>query len=289
MNSLIDVLISPPKTAPIPNRPSRTTISAIGFGSPRSWSQKRAGAPEQADEAGEQEGDEEGARGFQPRDDHHDRGDGQQRAERFYEWEQAHQVEVSVARLPSGLDPGDLADRNPEALHEAVDSPEPFLGFRLQRTLASRPLDSPEQRARLAEEAMAVVNEHPNANVRKLYAGEVAARVGLPVTDLVRLAERGVRRPTVTARSQPIGGPVENAEFAAIVLLVHDWDAIASWLVEALFDDDGASARVLGARSDADGDLDAAARCCTSRTPARCSSVRRSPTSISTRRSKLAR
>ena len=44
---------------------------------------------------------------------------------------------------------------------------------------------------------MAVVNEHPNSNVRKLYAGQVAAQVGLPVADLVQLAERGVRRPQV--------------------------------------------------------------------------------------------
>ena len=87
---------------------------------------------------------------------------GQGAAARFYEWEQAHAVEVSVARLPQGKDPGDLAQSDPEALQQAVDSAMPFLGFRLQRTLNARSLDSPEHRARLAEEAMAVVNEHPN-------------------------------------------------------------------------------------------------------------------------------
>ena len=163
---------------------------------------------------------------------------GQGAAERFYEWEEKHQVEVSVARLPAGRDPGDLAVSDPETLVEAVADPMPFLGFRLQRTLSSRPLDTPEHRARLAEEAMAVVNEHPNANVRKLYAGEVAARVGLPVNDLVRLAERGTRRPTLQVQSRAARGPMENAEFAALVLLVQDWDSIAEWLVEALFDDD---------------------------------------------------
>ena len=163
---------------------------------------------------------------------------GQGAAERFYEWEQKHQVEVSVARLPAGKDPGDLARTNPEALAKAVDEPLPFLGFRLQRTMGSRRLDSPEQRARLAEEAMAVVNEHPNANVRKLYAGEVAAQVGLPVADLVRLAERGVRRPSIEVRPRRQTGPMENAEFAALVLLVQEWDSIAEWLIESLFDDD---------------------------------------------------
>jgi len=163
---------------------------------------------------------------------------GQGAAERFYEWEQKHQVEVSVARLPAGKDPGDLARSNPEALAKAVDEPLPFLGFRLQRTMGSRRLDSPEQRARLAEEAMAVVNEHPNANVRKLYAGEVAAQVGLPVADLVKLAERGVRRPSIEVKANRHSGPMENAEFAALVLLVQEWDSIAEWLIEGLFDND---------------------------------------------------
>ncbi len=180
---------------------------------------------------------------------------GQGAAERFYEWEQKHKVEVSVARLPVGKDPGDLAQSDPGALQAAVDDAMPFLGFRLQRTLNSRPTDSPEHRARLAEEAMAVVNEHPNANVRKLYAGEVATRVGLPVGDLVKVAERGARSPAIRVEpKRPRGGPRQNAEFAALVLLVHEWDSIASWLVEALFDDD-ANRMAFIALADAGGDL----------------------------------
>lgn len=179
---------------------------------------------------------------------------GQGAAERFYEWEQKHAVEVAVARLPAGKDPGDLAQSQPETLPSAVERSVPFLGFRLQRTLDSRPVDSPEHRARLAEEAMAVVNEHPNANVRKLYAGEVATRVGLPVGDLVRIAESGARRPAVQVQARRARGPMENAEFAALVLLVQDWDTIAPWLVEALFDDD-ANRMAFLALADAQGDL----------------------------------
>jgi len=163
---------------------------------------------------------------------------GQGAAERFYEWEQKHAVEVSVARLPPGKDPGDLAQSDPGALQSAVEDSIPFLGFRLQRTLDSRATDSPEHRARLAEEAMAVVNEHPNPTVRKLYAGEVATKVGLPVSDMVQLAERGVKRPAIQVQKRRARGPMENAEFAALVLLVQEWDEIAPWLVEALFEDD---------------------------------------------------
>jgi len=182
---------------------------------------------------------------------------GQGAAARFYEWEQAHQVEVSVAKLPAGKDPGDLAQNDPEALQDAVSGAVPFLGFRLQRTLNSRPTDSPEHRARLAEEAMAVVNEHPNANVRKLYAGEVATRVGLPVGDLVQIAERGSRRPAVQVAAKASRGPMENAEFAALVLLVQDWDEIAPWLIEALFLDD-ANRMAFVALAEAGGELNEA-------------------------------
>ncbi len=179
---------------------------------------------------------------------------GQGAAERFYEWEEKHQVEVSVADLPAGRDPGDLADSDPDALHRAVDQAVPFLRFRVGRTMGSRSLDSPEHRARAAEQAMAVVNEHPNPNVRKLYAGEVAARVGLPVEDLVRLAERGTRRPTIHVEPRRAGPPMENAEFAALVLLAQEWDSIAEWLLELLFEDD-ANRMAFRALAGADGDL----------------------------------
>jgi len=179
---------------------------------------------------------------------------GQGAAARFYEWEQTHAVEVSVARLPQGKDPGDLAQSDPEALQRAVDSAMPFLGFRLQRTLNARSLDTPEHRARLAEEAMAVVNEHPNANVRKLYAGEVATKVGLPVGDLVQIAERGSRRPAIQVAPKRSRGPMENAEYAALVLLVQDWDEIAPWLIEQLFDDD-ANRMAFVAMAESGGDL----------------------------------
>jgi DNA primase len=163
---------------------------------------------------------------------------GQGAAARFYEWEEAHQVEVLVARLPPGKDPGDLAQSDPDALRHSVADPVPFLKFRVDRTLGGQPKQSPEQRVRVAEAAMSVVNEHPNIELRKLYAGEVATTTGLPVADLVQIAERGSRRPAIQVAPKRSRGPMENAEFAALVLLVQDWDEIAPWLIEQLFDDD---------------------------------------------------
>ncbi len=183
---------------------------------------------------------------------------GQGAAERFYEWEEQYQVEVSVAAFPGGKDPGELAQTDPEGLAKAIEDAKPFLGFRLDRVLDRQTPQSPEAVARLGEAAMTVINEHPNVNIRKLYAGQVAAQVGLPVADLVAMAERGTRRPQLNVRRpKQRGERRQNAEFVAIALLVQTWDSIAPWLSEALFADD-VYARAFAAVAGSGGDLAAA-------------------------------
>ncbi len=180
---------------------------------------------------------------------------GQGAAERFYEWEEKYQVEVSVASFPGGKDPGEIAQTDPGALAKAVESAKPFLGFRLGRVLDGQAPQSPEAVARLGEAAMAVINEHPNVDIRKLYAGQVAVQIGLPVNDLVAVAERRTRRPHVNvARPKARQERKQNAEFVAIALLVQNWNLIASWLVEALFVDE-VYRRAFLAIAEAGGDL----------------------------------
>lgn len=180
---------------------------------------------------------------------------GQGAAERFYEWEQRYQVQVSVLRLPEGKDPGELAQRAPQQLAAAVEEAEPFLAFRLRRVLDRAPMRTPEERVRVADKAMAVVNEHPDLNVRKLYAGEVAAQTGLPVGDLVAVAEHRRRDPSIELRRPVIAARRESAEFVALSVLAQNWDAIAAWLIEELFVDD-AHRRAFLALAGTDGDLD---------------------------------
>lgn len=166
---------------------------------------------------------------------------GQGAAEKFYEWERKYKVEVSVARFPDGKDPGDLASSDPGALVAAIDDAMPFLGFRVNRVVSQASLRSPEDRARVATRALEVINEHPDVNVRKLYAGEVAARVGIPVADLSRQAEK---RRVIETRDDDVvlpaigAVPEFTAEFAAVALLLQSWDSIAPWLVEELFAND---------------------------------------------------
>lgn len=163
---------------------------------------------------------------------------GQGAAERFYEWEQRYQVQVSVARFPKGKDPGELSVSDPAALSAAVDRALPFLGFRLERVMAGHTLRTPEDRVRMASQAMAVVNEHPDLNVRKLYAGQVASQAVMPLNDVLTLHNRRGERAVPRAAPARRVGFVENAEFVAIALLIQRWDDIAPWLVEELFVDD---------------------------------------------------
>jgi DNA primase len=120
--------------------------------------------------------------------------------------------------------------------------------------MSGRQLRSPEDRARLAEQAMAVVNEHPDTNVRKLYAGQVASHTGLPINDLVAIASRRSTRPIVRVAPRRVGSS-ENAEFVAIVLLLQRWHDMAGWLDESLFVDDVAR-RAFLAVAEGDGSVE---------------------------------
>lgn len=182
---------------------------------------------------------------------------GQGAAQRFYEWEERYQVRVTVAQFPKGKDPGELSVSDPEALADAVQHALPFLGFRLNRVLNSRQLRSPEDRAQVAGEAMTVINEHPNMEVRKLYAAQVATHTGLPPADLVALAERRAKSPSIRVAPTRRVGTSDNAEFVAIAMLLQRWDDIAPWLVEDLFATDVAR-RAFLAIAEAGPDIDKA-------------------------------
>ena len=162
---------------------------------------------------------------------------GQAAAERIYEWERAHEIDVAVAALPKGSDPGDLARSDPAALARAVKEAVPFLAFRVDRVLADGRLDHPEGRAAAAGAALDAIREHPNEIVRHEYAAQVAVRLGLDVNDLVRMADDRSSRPAVRVvpeRAPEPGGP----ELEALRLAVHRPADVASHLDEVLFGDE---------------------------------------------------
>ncbi|MFN2608599.1 MAG: DNA primase [Acidimicrobiales bacterium] len=169
---------------------------------------------------------------------------GQAAAERLYQWEQRYELDLAVASLPGGLDPGELARRDPDALRAAVAGARPFLAFRLDRALDGADLRSPEGRARAAAAAVAVVAEHPSDLVRDQYLMQVADRTRIDADRLRRLLADGPRggRPAGEQRPAPApaglrrparGGP----EVEAMRVAVHSRAALAGRLHEALFTD----------------------------------------------------
>lgn len=142
---------------------------------------------------------------------------GQAAAERFYQWERDHDLEVAVADLPASMDPADLAQHDPERLVAAIEHAAPFLRFRLDRVFSSGDLTIPERRARTAEAALAMVAEHPVDLVRDQYLMDVAGRCRIdperlrPRLEALRRQggqRRRVRQPRPT---RPAGPPPDPA------------------------------------------------------------------------------
>ena len=176
---------------------------------------------------------------------------GQAAAERFYQWEREHDLEVTVADLPPGVDPADLAGSDPAGLAAAVEAAKPFLEFRVDRVLSGADLRTAEGRARAAEGAVDVIREHPSDLVRDQYVMEVAGRTRV---DPAQLREMLRRPPRQRADSDPRGdqpaieGRVvrpraaeerDGPELEVLRHVVHAWEGVEPWIrYEELFRND---------------------------------------------------
>ncbi len=155
---------------------------------------------------------------------------GQNAAARFYEWERKLELDVAVAALPDGVDPGELALRDPDALRAAVERAVPFLGFRVRRVLDGAQLSSPEGRARAAEQAIAVIREHPSELVRDQYVMEVADRCRVDA-DQLRARLRNAA-PPITVRDEPRREAVNDSpELEVLRHVLHSGDEIDDLLL----------------------------------------------------------
>ena len=104
---------------------------------------------------------------------------GQNAAERVHQWEREYGLDIFVASLPEGSDPGDLAGSNPPALRKALDEATPLRAFRADRMLQRADLDSPAGRDRAANEVAEVFAVYPPEVL--LEADLLPAAQGIPM------------------------------------------------------------------------------------------------------------
>ncbi len=166
---------------------------------------------------------------------------GQDAAARFYAWEKEHDIDVAVADLPEGRDPGDLARSDPARLVAAIEGAKPFLEFRINRALDDADMSTAEGRAKGAERALNMIREHPDALVRDQYVVSVASRCRLDL-NLLRSqlkAGEGSQARAARPRAEAVGraGPHQSPELEALKLLVHRSDEMAELLSGDLFAD----------------------------------------------------
>ena len=173
---------------------------------------------------------------------------GQAAAERWYQWEQAYEVQVQVADLPAGRDPGDLWQDDPGALTTAIERAAPFLQFRIDRLLAGADLRTLESKARVAEYAAEIVASHPRELVRDQYVMKLAGMLDIDADQLRAAVRAGPRhRPTRNSRrgggvDAPPARPtqVDRRELDVLRWAIHRPELVADWLDASLFIDPAA-------------------------------------------------
>lgn len=163
---------------------------------------------------------------------------GQAAAQRWYHWEQQFDLELVVASLPAGKDPGDLWREDPEGLRQAVAQAKQFMQFRIERALVDANLNTPEGRSRAAEKVLPILREHPSEIVRDGYIQQVEGITGVSAS-WFKERIRGRVQPNPSMESEPtkIVERVDPRELEALRLAVHMPELVAHRLDVELFED----------------------------------------------------
>ena len=168
-------------------------------------------------------------------------------AERIYQWESRYELDVLVAELPEGADPDDLARRDPDLLRARLAEPVLFLDYRLARAVRGVEQATAQGKVRLAEVALAILDEHPNALVREQKSDEHLMRVA----DACKLSSatlretiarhRAERRASHATAGDPGGvtpslrGDPSIAD-QVLLLRAHTPEAVPMWVTSELFE-----------------------------------------------------
>lgn len=171
-------------------------------------------------------------------------------AERWYKWESELELEVKVAALPPGKDPGDLWRDDRDRLLTSIEEAVPFLQFRVDRVLDAADLSTIEGRVRAAEAAARMVAQHPSPLVRDQYAVQLSGRLDLDDDSVRGQVDRATREPARPERpvvrrgrgpepeydEPPPAEPlrVDRRELDVLRWAIHEPELVADWLDESL-------------------------------------------------------
>jgi DNA primase len=88
-------------------------------------------------------------------------------------------LSLFVTVLPEGLDPDDVARKEPELLRRLLAEAKPLLEFLIDRVRATSRLDQSEGRLRFLQRTAALIAEEPDPVRREVYLSEVAGSAGV--------------------------------------------------------------------------------------------------------------
>jgi DNA primase len=88
-------------------------------------------------------------------------------------------LSLFVTVLPEGLDPDDVARKEPELFRRLLGEAKPLLEFLIDRVRATSRLDQSEGRLRFLQRTAALIAEEPDPVRREVYLSEVAGSAGV--------------------------------------------------------------------------------------------------------------
>ena len=110
---------------------------------------------------------------------------GQNATKKFVQWEQKHNLQIKVATLPDGKDPGDfLTDKNLTELEEAIDDSIPFLRWQINSAISNEDPQTIEDRVQVASKCLQIVKNHHEEMFHDDYVKYIANEFDLPYAGL---------------------------------------------------------------------------------------------------------
>ena len=142
-----------------------------------------------------------------------------------------------VTVLPEGLDPDDVARKEPEVFRQLLADAKPLLEFLIDRVRAASRLDQSEGRLRFLQRTAALIAEEPDPVRREVYLSEVAGSAGVDpafLRERLPAAGKGTQRtartpaePVKAASEGPTPKQTPSRERYVIALLIRYPEEIA--------------------------------------------------------------